>query len=204
MQEQHRDQPGQEKKGKTVRAFIAIEVDPAITALLTALQQEWRRAEADVAWVRPEGMHLTLKFLGNTPEERIAGIGDTLSSLAAHFVPFTVTFAGAGGFPNFRHPRVLWAGVTDGREMLVTLAQAVDDAMASCGFPRESRPFHPHLTLGRVKSPTNLAQLLPHVEAHADEVFGAMLAARITLMRSELSPHGARYTPLRRIPLDGA
>ncbi len=183
------------------RTFIAVAVEPAIIARLTALQTELRAAGAAVAWVQPAGMHLTLKFLGNVPEGRISEIGEALAEAVCGHAPFTVTIAGAGGFPNLVRPRVLWAGIAAGESGLVALATAVENALAARGFPREPRPFHPHLTLGRLRSSAGIVPLLVRLDAHADDDFGAMDVTEIALYRSELSPHGTKYCKLRAAKL---
>ncbi|MHB9130494.1 MAG: RNA 2',3'-cyclic phosphodiesterase [Armatimonadota bacterium] len=184
-----------------IRSFIAVEVDPAIIRRLAEVQAHLRGAGADVSWSRPEGMHLTLKFLGNVAEERIPAIGDALAEVAEHHTPFTVTVAGSGGFPTARRPRVVWAGISDGTTELTALAVDVETTLATLGFPPEERPFRPHLTLGRVKSPGGADKLAALLAEHADDQFGAMQVTEIILMRSELSPKGARYTPLRKAQL---
>lgn len=186
-----------------IRTFIAVDVDNAIIARLAALQQELKRADVSVSWSRPEGMHLTLKFLGNVPEERISAIGGALREVAAGWKPFRVSMEGAGGFPTLRRPRVLWIGIREGREALIALAGTVDTALAGLGFPPEDRPFSPHLTLGRVKAPARLEDLTAQIESHARERFGEMTVNEIILFQSELSPKGAKYTPLRRSALGG-
>jgi len=187
-----------------IRAFIAITPDPAIIARVMALQQELRRAEADVSWVRLEGMHITLKFLGNVAEELVPTLGAALTELAQRTVSFNLSVAGCGVFPNLRSPRVFWAGIGLDVDALHVLAGAVDRTVATLGFPLEERPFRPHITLGRVKSPRGLESLLPLVAAHRDDTFGVMQVTAIHLIRSELSPQGARYTTLRCAPLAGA
>ena len=186
-----------------IRSFIAVAVDDGIIARLAALQGELRRADAPVSWVRPEGMHLTLKFLGNVPEARIPDIGDALREVAAGRATFRVSMEGTGAFPNPRRPRVIWADVRDGRETLVELAGAVDAALAGLGFPPEDRPFSPHLTLGRVKISSHLEKLMALLESHAGDRFGEMAVTEVILFQSELSPKGAKYTPLRRMTLGG-
>ena len=185
-----------------IRAFIAIELNDIVRDHLAALQQQLRQVDPTVSWARPEGMHLTLKFLGNVPEEQLPTLGDALEAVARQFAPFAVTVAGTGVFPNLRRPRVLWAGVQSADTPLAALAAAVDLAMAEHGFPREPRPFSPHLTLGRVKGVYN-PQLTPILEQHGDELFGEVHVTELVLFRSELAPQGARYTALRRVPLTG-
>jgi 2'-5' RNA ligase len=184
-----------------IRAFIAVEAADEMVARLTAVQDALRGAEADVGWTAPAGLHLTLKFLGDVAESRIPGLTEALAAVAGRQAPFTIRVAGVGVFPNPRHPRIIWAGVTDGADALRALASDVEAAMTAAGVPPEERPFRAHLTLGRVRAPHGLQRLMPLLDRYAAEDFGAQPVASVTFMRSELSPHGARYTVLARLPL---
>lgn len=186
-----------------IRAFIALEISPEIIARLIAVQRHLRDAAAQVTWVRPEGIHLTLKFLGNMPEERVPEIIRVLEIAATAQGPFRAGVAGMGAFPNLRRPRVIWAGIAQGAEACCVLAQAVEQQCAALGFPPEERPFSPHLTLGRVKSPVGVERLIALLREHDSEQFGEMPVTELRLIRSELFPDGARYTTLRQIPLTG-
>ena len=186
-----------------IRSFIAVEMPQAILAKLATMQQLLRGEGAQVAWVRLEGLHVTLKFLGYVPAEQIAAIGDALAGIAERHRPFRLSVARIGGFPSPRRPRVVWAGVEAGVEEMSALAREVEDAMAALGFAREERPFQPHLTLGRVKAPEGIERLAAAMGAHAEEQFGEARVAEMVLMRSDLSPQGAHYTALRRVPLLG-
>lgn len=185
-----------------IRAFIAIELNDVVRSQLFVLQQQLCRVDATVAWARPEGMHLTLKFLGNVPEEHLPSLGDALAAIAHRYAPFAVTIAGTGGFPHLRRPRVLWVGVHAEDTPLSALAQEIDFAVAEYGIPRDAHPFHPHLTLGRVKGVYN-PRLTPILEQHGDALFGEVRVHELVLYRSELSAQGAHYTALRRVPLAG-
>lgn len=179
-----------------IRTFIAVDIAPEIVTRLLAVQQHLRQAEAAVSWVRPEGMHLTLKFLGNVDEARMPAIADALAAIARQHRPFSLRVAGTGAFPTLARPRVVWAGVAAGGDELRALAESIETALAALGFPRETRPFRPHLTLGRVKVPPADRRLADGVAAHRDEDFGEMPVTALTLYRSDLSPQGARYTVL--------
>lgn len=186
-----------------IRTFVAIHVAEAITSRLVALQQALRQAGASVAWTRPEGMHLTVKFLGNIAEERLPAIITAIDAAARQCVPFTVEVTGTGVFPTPRAPRVLWAGVRVGTAPLSAIAALVDTTLASIGFPSETRPFRPHLTLGRIKSPEQVPQLMTLLACHAEDAFGSMPVTEMRVMRSDLSPQGARYTVLHRAAFTG-
>ena len=146
-----------------IRTFIAVEIEETILARLRAVQQHLRTANAQVAWTRPEGMHLTLKFLGNVAERRVQEITLALQHAACALAPFRPQRGECRRLSSLSRLRVVWAGIGEGAALLCTLADAVDTQLAACGFPREDRPFSPHVTLGRVKAPpgdSRLAELL--------------------------------------------
>ena len=154
-----------------------------------------------VAWVAPGNLHLTLKFLGAVPEERIEAIAGALSTSAPDLHPFEARIRGLGAFPSAVKPRVIWAGVHDGAAEMTTLAGRVDAALAPLGFAREERPFSPHVTLGRVRQPRRDPALAEALAGAIAREFGRMRVPGAFLMRSELSPRGARYSELAKVPL---
>jgi len=191
---------------REIRTFIAIELPRPIKAGLTELQDRLR-AQAPpraVRWVRPEGIHLTLKFLGRTPEGQIEDIVRALSSACAPFPPFACTVEGLGCFPNLHRPRVIWVGVQEPTGALSGLQRAIEEACAGLGFRRERRPFHPHLTLGRLQDRVSreeravVSELIRRTEAAS---LGTMIARGVSLIRSDLRPGGAVYTTLREVEL---
>ncbi|RME47375.1 MAG: RNA 2',3'-cyclic phosphodiesterase [Chloroflexi bacterium] len=190
-----------------IRSFIAIELAEELLSGLMKVQDELRADEwtDEVRWVRPEGIHLTLKFLGNVPAVRIEAIGDGVARAVAGIRPFTVTAEGLGVFPNWRRPRVIWVGVGGDTDQLLALQERVEQAMAELGFEPEGRRFHPHLTLGRVNQRAGAGyqrRLGEALQAHSVEMVGQMLVDRVSLMRSQLHPKGAVYTQLGVYPLD--
>jgi len=184
-----------------IRSFIAIEVPQALKSRMDELQRELRRTNADVKWVRPEGIHLTLKFLGSIRQEDVERISQSIAPAIAGWEPFEVRVQGMGCFPNPRNPRVVWLGMEWGKEILTSLQEAVERKMAEMSFPREDRPFSPHLTLGRVRSPRGKGELAQAIEKHRETDVGAFQVRKIFLFRSELRPSGAIYTKLREFPL---
>jgi RNA 2',3'-cyclic 3'-phosphodiesterase len=135
-----------------MRTFIAVELPPRVKARAAELIKQLRAAAADVNWVHPEQMHLTLKFLGDVPDTEVPDICRVVREVAARFEPFEVICRGAGAFPDIQRPRTVWIGITDGGEELRRLQAALDeDLQAKLGIAREHRGFHPHLTIGRVK-----------------------------------------------------
>ncbi len=184
----------------SLRLFVAVNLSPEIREQLAAAQEHLRRARADVSWVRPENMHITLKFLGETAEERLDLVCRTLSTVARAHAPFRLSVAGVGSFGG-RVPRVVWVGVTDGAEPLTALARHVEAALEDLGFPREKRGFTAHLTLGRVRSAKNLEGLAAGIREIQEGRFGAVAAEAFELVRSELRPGGSVYTALERFVL---
>ncbi|MCC7210195.1 MAG: RNA 2',3'-cyclic phosphodiesterase, partial [Anaerolineae bacterium] len=160
-------------------------------------------------WTGIDGVHLTLKFLGDTPAARLAAIEAGLRDAAARRGPFALHVEGVGCFPNTRRPRVVWAGVGGELAALGALQDSVERAIAPLGFPREDRAFSPHLTLGRARQdapPVALAALGAQVEwlAGAHERGTAWMVTAVSLMRSELKPSGAVYTQLAAAALESA
>jgi RNA 2',3'-cyclic 3'-phosphodiesterase len=156
-----------------------------------------RRAGADVSWTKPENIHLTLRFLGEVDERRIGEVEKVCVSSAAEFQPFTLSLGGAGVFPNARQPRVLWAGVRGEIEKTMEMRRLLEEKLALIGFEPEEKDFHPHLTIGRVKSNRKTRELLALADAHRLPAL-SFVVSEIVLMKSELRPAGAEYTPMAR------
>ena len=186
-----------------MRVFLAVEATEAIMARLSALQEELLGAGARVSWAAPAGLHITLRFLGEVEDARIPPLADALAAVAARHAPFAVRVAGVGAFPSARRPRTVWAGVTEGEAQLSALAADVEAVVEGAGFPPEERPFRAHLTLGRVREVPGTARLTERLGAHERDDFGELPVTVISVMCSELSPQGARYTALHRLPLTG-
>ena len=187
----------------SVRLFIAVHLDPATREALAAASEALRAPAAGlpVAWVAPENFHVTLKFLGGVDEAKVPALIEALHSAVARERGFGFQVGGLGAFPSPTRPRVLWAGVAVGAEPLGALAQSVDEATAAVGFPREARPFSPHITLGRVRDSRHAPALAEALEGIGTRQFGTVTIEHVALMRSDLSPRGARYTTLAAAPL---
>ncbi len=183
-----------------IRSFVAIDLAAPVRAAIGALQHELLDAKADVRWVRVEGMHVTLKFLGAVEAPRLAAVHAALAD-ALHGQPaLHVRAHGVGAFPSLRRPRVLWVGLQ--AEGLVELAARVDTAVTPLGFEPERRPFTPHVTVGRVNSLRGWAPLEAQLKGHLDDDFGTSDVDEVTVFRSTLRPTGAVYTPLWTITLN--
>ena len=177
-----------------VRAFVAIRLDEAVRAALGAAIEGLRRVARDVAWVVPDNLHLTLKFLGQVRAARTPELVAALTRAASGLAAFEANVAGLGAFPTPTRARVIWAGVGHGTDALVLLASRVDEALVALGFEREPRPFSPHVTLGRVRTPRRDLALAEALRAGDAQKFGRLVVERVALMRSDLAPRGARYT----------
>jgi RNA 2',3'-cyclic 3'-phosphodiesterase len=184
-----------------IRTFIAIELPPEIKEAMAGVQAELRKSDADVGWVRPEGVHLTLKFLGDVEEGQVARLGDALAEGLKGETSFILQAKGVGTFPTPKAPRVVWLGVEGEVARLTSLADKVEEICANLEFPKESRPFKAHLTLGRVRSPRGRSQLVKMLENFKDADLGEFKADAVSVMKSELKRTGAVYTEMRRIEL---
>jgi len=182
-----------------IRTFIAIELPVEIKEAMAEVQAELRKSDADVGWVRPEGVHLTLKFLGDVEEKKVAELGDALREGLKGETPFILQAKGIGTFPTPRAPRVVWLGVEGEVTRLSALAKTVEEICANLKFPKEDRPFKAHLTLGRVKSPRGRGALVKMLENFKDADLGEFRADAVSVMKSELQRTGAVYTEMRRI-----
>ncbi len=183
-----------------VRAFICIELAEKSRKILEDFQTELKQINADVRWVRPAGIHLTLKFLGDVDVERIDQIEEAIKKSVTDLVPFKLELSGTGTFPNFKHPRVFWVGVAGQVDVLSALAQQIDNNLNAIGFDKEEREFSPHLTLGRVKSTFGIKSVTNVVSNKILEK-NEFLVKEIVLMQSELKATGAEYSSLRKIQL---
>jgi len=184
-----------------MRTFIAIEISEEIRDSLAQIQSHLKYAGADVKWVVPGNIHLTLKFLGEITEERCAKVKSALDSIAATAKPFELSIKDIGAFPKLEYPRVIWVGLDKGAKESVDLAAKVDDALSTLGFQKETRPFAAHLTIGRVRSSKNKEALKEKVTNHKPQVTGPHLVTSVTLFQSTLTPRGSIYARLHEARL---
>lgn len=177
-----------------VRSFVAIQPDAAVLEALAAFSEELRESGADVRWIKPEAIHLTIKFLGEVPESELAGIQRALGESFGEQPPIELAAHGIGVFPNLKKPRVLWVGLeSDG---LFGLVERAEIALSPLGFPPEEREFTPHLTLGRFRSTRGWERLSQRVKDAREQSFGSCTIDHATLYRSQLRPDGAVYSPI--------
>lgn len=182
-----------------MRLFVAVEIAGTVGAALEAeVCGPLSETLPGARFTRPEGRHLTLKFLGETEDGRLGAVEAALGRAVDGHGPVELALGELGGFPNLRRPRVVWVGVAGATESLARLAGDVEAELAAVGFPREQRAFRPHLTLCRFRVPEQIGDL-PVVDV-PDEGF---VVSEVVLFRSQLHPEGARYSALARFPLGG-
>jgi 2'-5' RNA ligase len=186
-----------------VRAFVALAVSDVVRGRLAAILRDLTPSGAHVAWVPPENIHLSLAFLGDIESGTVHRVVLLLNQIAASVAPFVFDSAGLGVFGSPRSPRVIWAGVRDA-EPLRRLHGLLAQGLCELGLAVDEREFRPHLTLGRVRSPRGVEALGKVMERHAEEDFGGTLSESVHLMRSVLSPSGARYTLLHAVRFSAA
>jgi len=194
-----------------MRVFIGIDLDPEIRVKIARFLEGVQGFTPDARWVRPESLHVTLKFIGEQKPERVEAITERLRQVSGPAIE--IRFAGHGFFPTAKAPRVFWIGIQADRQ-LAELAGSIDIAMGELGIPREDRPFSPHLTLARAGggsgSPRRrkedgpnavYAVLEKRLAAMSELDFGTMAAREFYLYQSQLSPGGSKYTRLQGFPL---
>ena len=185
---------------ETVRAFIAVDMGGEIREKLDGLQRNLKKVHANVRWVKPQNMHLTLAFLGDLPVEKITPLQTALGGAFQGLEPFELDVAGTGFFGRPNHPSVIWAGIAECPSLMELQRKAVG-ALHVAEIEFDNRPFSPHLTLGRVKAPHHTESLLGMLEKGKTATFGRTWIDSAELIRSKLSPKGAEYTVLHRVPL---
>ncbi len=184
-----------------LRCFLAIDVGDGIRRALTETIRSFRSTSADVRWVREEGLHLTLAFLGSVAPEALPPIERAAARSVAPSAPIELTVRGVGGFPRRGRPRVLWAGVAGAG--LGALAEALSVGLEPLGFAPEKREFRPHVTLGRLRSGRGWKELAPRVRAAETRNFGSCKVFGVHAYRSDLRRDGAVYTKLWTVQLMG-
>ena len=185
-----------------MRAFIAAALPDEVRGALRALQQKLALSGADVKWVEPDHLHVTLKFLGEIDEEQRRGVEALMARSAADQAPFTAALGGLGGFPSMAAPRVIWAGLGAGQDAFVQLAERLESGSGRLRLPASERPFSAHLTLGRVRSPRGLGALVRALQTMDWTPPPPWAVERVTLYQSVLGAGGPRYTVLAEVPLN--
>ena len=187
-----------------MRCFIAIGMPHETENRLRSLIEQLKPLSHAVKWVAPENLHLTLKFLGETHEDKVPEIIGALRDVTAGHKPFTLTAHGTGVFPNANWPKVVWVGL-DSEGGLLALHSDIEKAMEPLGFAPEKRAFSPHLTIGRIKvgrdKPLQLEHLMHEITTRKEEDFGSFEVSEVALVKSDLRPAGAVHTTVFGSPL---
>ena len=183
-----------------MRAFIALSLPSGVQSSLASLQQSLAVSGADVAWVQPQHLHVTMKFLGEITDEQRQKVEALLRRVASREAPFSLGLEGVGAFPSVSAPRVLWAGISTGKETVLRLAGAIEREGAGL-LPKAERPFAAHVTLGRVRSPKRRQALADGLRRTVWTPPPACCVETVTLYQSLLSSSGPTYTALGEFPL---
>jgi 2'-5' RNA ligase len=180
-----------------IRCFVAVEVPATVLSVIEHYIQALKKIIPDIHWAKVNGIHITLKFLGEIKPDLVKQVEEILIPLSHIYKPFTVKVKGTGCFPNKSKPRIFWLGLEqDSTDSLSEIHEWIETNLKPLGFSEEERGFSPHLTLGRVKKPQNFAPLFTFMEKtpFSEQVFKV---DKIVLMRSELKPAGAEYSVIR-------
>ncbi len=190
-----------------VRSFIAIELPPDVKNGLHRIEHKMKQGgHPGIKWANPEGVHITLKFLGNISTKQITAINKAIEETTQGFSPFLLKIASLGGFPDLRQPRILWIAINGEVEKLLELQKKLDSLLVSCSFPKEGRPFVPHLTLARIKDsvlPEERRDIGTFIKPLGIEAGISFDVQTVSLMRSQLTPKGAIYSCLFTSRLKG-
>ena len=182
--------------GDKIRTFIAISLPESVLQAMGRAQDKLRRLGQGIRWVRKEGIHLTLKFLGDVDTDRVENIHMAMERASQGASPFVLTGEGIGVFPDLRRPRVIWIGLSGDLQVLFALQANLESQLKGLGFPKEKRPFKGHLTLGRVKGRLGATELRKALEGLGSFQTDAFTVQSVALFQSTLRPQGAVYTKL--------
>jgi 2'-5' RNA ligase len=183
---------------ESVRSFVAFDMDSeSVLKRLTAVQALLVGTGADLKVVEPKNIHITLRFLGNVTAGTVEKIFEGMTRV--QFVPFDVKVCGVGAFPDLSYPRVVWAGITEGADSLRGIFTQLEPSLRSLGFAPDAKGFSPHLTIARVRSGRNKAELARLIRENVNYEFGTVRAACLRLKRSDLTPKGPIYSTLKEV-----
>ncbi len=183
----------------TIRAFIAFELPAAVISLLQRVQQDFKRLAIRARWVRPENIHLTLKFLGDITPDDVDKIGAAMAVAAAELPPVALSVRGIGVFPGVKRPRVIWVGLAGDIRSLLAFQSRLEQKVFEAGFPKENRSFKAHLTMGRLKQAPDPALIRRMITDYATLSSGEFTLKQVILFKSDLKPSGAVYSKLKQV-----
>jgi len=184
-----------------MRAFIAIEVPKDVKENIGGIIEKMKKFDAKVKWVKPENLHVTLKFLGEVQERYIGNLASLTEDALKGKSSFEVHFGGTGSFPGGKNPRVIWIGTSKGWEREKELAESIDEKLSKAGYEKEEREFSSHMTIGRVKERRNIEALLKALDEEKDKEFGSTIVDHVNIMKSTLTTKGPIYEVIKKIDL---
>ena len=187
---------------QSLRTFIAIELDPKLQDALNLIQKELKEVGADVKWVKHDNIHVTLKFLGDVPLEKIDSIKSVMQTTLAPIPAFSMVLTHLGAFPKVENPQIIWVGATADKNSIKHIADSLEENLKTIGFEKEKRDFEPHITLGRMRSSQNkfaLSKKIKNFQFPAE--CPRQLVNQVALFKSTLTPQGPIYETLAKINL---
>jgi RNA 2',3'-cyclic 3'-phosphodiesterase len=187
----------------SVRSFLAFDVNDELREYFKHIIHDLQKACADVRWVKPENIHLTLKFLGDVQEGDLDKISSTVAGHCLNVAPVTSFFTGIGAFPDLRCPKIVWGGLDDDSRAITSLAGDLEKSLAGYGIPQEQRPFKPHVTIGRVRSQHNVRNLTDLIDEMSSDHIIEQKFTKMILYQSTLTTQGPLYEVLREFDMKG-
>jgi RNA 2',3'-cyclic 3'-phosphodiesterase len=185
-----------------IRTFIAIEIPEDIRNRIAVLQSGLKGLGGKITWVKPENMHLTMKFLGETEQHQVKNIFDKLDQAVSSINQFEIKFKEVGAFPNFRRPKVFWVGTEGDNSTLIEVANKIDQQMCEFGFRPENKRFSAHLTIGRVRDQKGIETVIKLLQQEENFSPGEFVVKHVSFIKSELTRLGPIYTTLEQIKLN--
>ncbi len=191
------------RKMTAMRCFLAIELPADVRDRLAELQERLSSLGRAVRWMRSDQIHLTLKFLGEVPDEKVPSVCQAAATVAGEYGPFELELRGTGCFPPGGQARIVWAGIIDPPQTLIDCQRACEQACAELGFKKENRKYVPHLTVGRVRDSRASREIRAAVECESQFSAGPFVAGELVLFQSILRPSGPTYHVVSRAGLGG-
>lgn len=185
-----------------IRAFVALKLPESIISSIKRIQEDLKLYRFPVRWVRPEKIHLTIKFFGGIAESDLKNIGAAMNNCAGSYAPLSLSAKGVGVFPSITRPRIIWTGISGEASLLFSIRNDLENRFEETGFKKEDRPFKGHLTLGRFRERTDsgkLIEALRKFQGFESEIF---VAGKLYLYKSDLEPEGPVYTELLSAPFN--
>lgn len=184
-----------------IRLFIAIQISEDVRDKLSKFVDALKKFNDKITWTAPENIHLTMKFFGDVPIKDVETVKGIMSDAVKKYSPFEISVKGAGVFPNEKNPRVIWAGVEKGKDVVGKIYTDLGEGLAAAGFSKEERKFTPHLTVGRVKYIKDLNGFSQLISEHKEDLFGNVNVEDIELVKSKLTPKGSIYETIHKARL---